>query len=94
MAARQSRMLPLGTRAPDFSLPDTTGRILSLHDFTAPGGLLLAFLGNHCPYVRHILAGFLAFAREYRAKGLDRARGHIRTGPTRCPSDGRFLHRH
>ena len=71
MAARQSRMLPLGTPAADFSLPDTTGRIWHLNDFAAPRGLLVAFLCNHCPYVRHILEGFLAFAREYGPKGLD-----------------------
>ncbi len=70
MAARQSRMLPLGTAAPDFSLPDTAGRLWSLKDFTAPRGLLVAFICNHCPYVKHILDGFVAFAHEYGPKGL------------------------
>lgn len=71
MAARQSRMLPLGTPAPDFSLPDTEGKIWTLGDFTAPKGLLVAFICNHCPYVKHILDGFVEFAHEYGAKGLD-----------------------
>ncbi len=70
MAARQSRMLPLGTSAPDFSLPDTEGRLWSLKDFAAPRGLLVTFICNHCPYVKHILEGFVAFAREYGPKGL------------------------
>ena len=71
MAARQSRMLPLGTPAPDFSLPDTEGRTWHLSDFAAPRGLLVAFICNHCPYVKHILDGFVEFAREYGTKGLD-----------------------
>lgn len=71
MAARQSRMLALGTSAAQFSLPDTAGRLWSLEDFTAPRGLLVAFLSNHCPYVKHILDGFVAFAREYGPKGLN-----------------------
>jgi peroxiredoxin len=70
MALRQSRMLALGMRAPDFSLPDASGRRVSLHDFRESRGLLVAFICNHCPYVKHLLEGFTAFANEYQDRGL------------------------
>ncbi len=70
MPARQSRMLPLGTAAPEFSLPDPTGRHWSLASFGEARALLVAFLCNHCPYVKHILEEFVAFAREYGPRGL------------------------
>ncbi|MCK6430418.1 MAG: thioredoxin family protein [Burkholderiaceae bacterium] len=71
MALRQSRMIELGTRAPDFALPDVvSGRIVGLADFSASPALLVAFICNHCPYVKHVRAGFIAFAREYGSKGL------------------------
>ena len=65
-----STMLPLGTSAPDFRLPDTTGRVVALDDFKPAPALLVAFICNHCPYVQHIRTGLAAFAREYQAKGL------------------------
>lgn len=71
MALRESRMIELGTRAPDFALPDVvSGRIVGLADFSASPALLVAFICNHCPYVKHVRAGFVAFAREYQPKGL------------------------
>jgi peroxiredoxin len=70
MAAKESRMLPLGTSAPPFSLPDASGRHYTLDDFADCAGLLVAFICNHCPYVKHILDGFIAFARDYGPKGL------------------------
>jgi peroxiredoxin len=71
MALRQSRMLELGTPAPAFRLPDAvSGKLVSLEDFAPAPALLVAFLCNHCPYVKHILDGFAAFAREYGAHGL------------------------
>ena len=63
-------MLHLGTRAPDFSLPDPQGRLVSLRDFRQAPALLVAFLCNHCPYVIHIRAALAAFAREYQPQGL------------------------
>jgi peroxiredoxin len=64
-------MIELGTRAPDFALPDVvSGRIVGLADFSASPALLVAFICNHCPYVKHVRAGFAAFAREYGSKGL------------------------
>jgi peroxiredoxin len=65
-----STMLPLGTPAPDFRLPDPEGRTVSLDDFRQAPALLVVFMCNHCPYVRHIRTGLAAFAREYQAKGL------------------------
>ena len=65
-----STMLPLGTPAPDFRLPDHEGRTVSLDDFQRASALLVAFICNHCPYVQHIRRGLAAFAREYRATGL------------------------
>jgi len=47
-------MVPLGTHAPDFALPDLTGTTVRRDDFAAAPALLVAFLCNHCPYVRHI----------------------------------------
>lgn len=72
MALTQSVMIPLGTVAPAFSLPDTaSGKTVALEDFRDAPALLVAFLCNHCPYVQHMLDGFVAFAREYGDKGLE-----------------------
>lgn len=70
MARTPSTMVELGTLAPDFSLPDTTGKQVSLSDFQGSPALLVVFMCNHCPYVKHIREEFAAFAREYQAKGL------------------------
>lgn len=56
MAAVTSAMVPLGTPAPDFALPDLTGVTVHRDDLAAAPALLVAFLCNHCPYVRHIEA--------------------------------------
>jgi peroxiredoxin len=63
-------MLPLGTQAPDFELPDTNGRIVRLADFAGKPVLLVAFICNHCPYVKHVAAGFAKLAKEYQDKGV------------------------
>ncbi|KPK10860.1 MAG: alkyl hydroperoxide reductase [Acidithiobacillales bacterium SG8_45] len=63
-------MLELGTPAPDFTLEDTSGRKVSLADFSGKDALLVIFMCNHCPYVKHIADEFSAFAREYQPKGL------------------------
>src|ERR1700739_2996762 len=71
MARRQSRMLPLGTTAPLFALCDTvSGRSVALEDVASSPALLIAFICNHCPFVRHILDGFMAFARDFGPRGL------------------------
>jgi len=62
-------MLPLGTAAPDFELPDTNGKFVSLADFKAAPALLVVFMCNHCPYVIHIRAGLAQLARDYAPRG-------------------------
>jgi peroxiredoxin len=69
--ATQSAMLALGTAAPPFRLPDTvSGKTVAVEDFSGSRALLVAFICNHCPYVKHILDGFVAFASEYAPRGL------------------------
>jgi peroxiredoxin len=70
MVLTPSTMLTLGTEAPDFSLPDTEGRTVSLSDFDDSPVLLVAFICNHCPYVHHVRDGFSKLASEYQAKGV------------------------
>ncbi|SCZ49392.1 thioredoxin family protein [Thiohalomonas denitrificans] len=71
MSLTPSTMLELGTSAPEFTLPDTaSGTLVSLDDFHEHPALLVAFICNHCPYVKHIADAFSEFAREYRDKGL------------------------
>jgi peroxiredoxin len=70
MAATPSTMLPLGTPAPDFSLPDTNGQSVSLSDFRGASALVVFFICNHCPYVKHLRAELAPLAREYQQKGV------------------------
>lgn len=66
-----STMAPLGASAPAFALPDpATGGTVSLHDFDRTPALLVVFLSNHCPFVKHIADEIGRFGREYGAKGL------------------------
>jgi peroxiredoxin len=65
MVAVNSTMLPLGTKAPDFRLPDPSGKLFSLSQFTGASALLVAFICNHCPYVKHIRSGLAQLARDY-----------------------------
>ncbi len=69
MARTESTMLDLGTPAPDFALPDTAGNTVARADF-AGRPLLVIFMCNHCPFVKHLGSEMVAFAREYQAKGL------------------------
>src|SRR5256885_6456143 len=70
MALTPSTMVPLGTKAPEFRLPDTDGKAVSLADFAGAPALLVAFLCNHCPFVKHVRAAFARLAREYQARGV------------------------
>jgi peroxiredoxin len=70
MALTPSTMLPLGTRAPDFRLPDTDGKIVALDDFANAPALLVIFLCNHCPYVKHVRDQLVSLAKDYQAKGV------------------------
>ncbi|WP_129774889.1 thioredoxin family protein [Peristeroidobacter soli] len=68
--ATQSTMLELGTAAPDFRLPSFDGKVTALADFQDARGLVVAFICNHCPFVKHIRNEFGRFAREYQSRGI------------------------
>jgi peroxiredoxin len=69
MVAVNSTMLPLGTKAPDFRLPNTNGKMVSLSDFKNAPALVVVFMCNHCPYVKHIRAGLAQLAHDYQPRG-------------------------
>ena len=71
MAQTASTMLPLGTPALDFNLPEPmTGKTVSIGDFQDTPALLVMVICNHCPFVKHIRQGLIQFARDYQAQGL------------------------
>lgn len=70
MTRTASAMLPLGTPAPAFELPDPAGRHHSLSDVAGDQGLVVAFICNHCPYVVHIRRQFVNLARHYMERGI------------------------
>ncbi len=70
MALTPSTMLPLGTPAPDFSLPNVDGRTISLADFAGKPALLVIFMCNHCPFVKHVADSLAQLAHEYQARGV------------------------
>ena len=71
MVLTPSTMMPLGRPAPDFSLPEpATGKTVSISDYDDAPALLVVFLSNHCPYVKHIAGELARFGREYQEKGL------------------------
>ena len=63
-------MLPLGTSAPDFQLPDVNGKMVSPADFKSAAALLVIFMCNHCPYVIHIRTGLAQLGRDYQSKSV------------------------
>ena len=70
MVKTLSTMLPLGTNAPDFSLMNVDGKVVSLADLSAAPALLVIFMCNHCPFVKHIAAGLADLAREYQQQDV------------------------
>jgi len=80
-------MLPLGTALPKFRLPDVDGRAVSSDDFNTAPGLLVAFICEHCPYVKHMRQEFAAFAKQYRDRGLAVV-GIMSNDTTAHPDDG------
>jgi peroxiredoxin len=70
MALTYSKMLELGTAAPEFSLPDRAGKIVSLLDFKNAPALLVMFICNHCPYVQHVASVIARLGRDYQQKGV------------------------
>ncbi|HSH95218.1 MAG TPA: thioredoxin family protein [Roseimicrobium sp.] len=69
MARTPSTMLPLGTSAPAFQLPDASGKPYSLESFRGAPALLVMFICNHCPYVKHIRTELAKIGTEYQARG-------------------------
>lgn len=59
-----------GALAPDFALPSTTGSTVSLSDFEHADALMVAFICNHCPYVKHMLAGLVRYANDYAGRSV------------------------
>ena len=70
MALTPSTMLELGTKAPGFRLPDTEGKMVALEDFAGAPALLVVFLCNHCPYVKHVRHELARLARAYQERGV------------------------
>ena len=66
MALTPSNMIPLGTQAPDFTLPDVlSGRDISLDDITSDVATVIMFICNHCPYVKHVQTELVKLANDY-----------------------------
>src|SRR5690349_12637001 len=63
-------MLALGSPAPDFALPDTDGTIVRLSDFSGARALLVLFICNHCPFVKHVRGELARLATDYTGRGL------------------------
>ena len=70
MVKTASTMLPLGTKAPDFSLVNVDGTTVSLNDFANAPALLVIFMCNHCPFVIHVASELANLAAEYQQKGV------------------------
>lgn len=71
MARTPSNMMPLGTSAPDFILPDTvSGKEVSLNELKSDRATVIMFICNHCPFVKHINKGLLALATDYQSQGV------------------------
>ncbi|TVQ38652.1 MAG: thioredoxin family protein [Spirochaetaceae bacterium] len=70
MAATPSTMLELGTRMPQFSLPDVDGKTVSSADLTGSPGTLVMFICNHCPFVIHVRDELVKLVKQYQAKGI------------------------
>ena len=71
MALTPSTMIPLGSDAPDFTLPDPVrGDMLSLADLKSDTATLIMFICNHCPYVKHVQSGLVELANDYIPKGI------------------------
>ncbi len=70
MAATTSTMLELGAAAADFALPDTDGNTVTLADFADRKALLVIFMCNHCPFVKHIADALAVLGKDLQSKGV------------------------
>ena len=70
MVRTPSTMLPLGTRAPDFELPNVDGRMVGLAEAAGPQGTVVMFICNHCPFVKHVADQLAQLGRDYAPRGI------------------------
>jgi peroxiredoxin len=63
-------MLALGTQAPDFSLLNVDGRVVKLSDFHGRRAMVVIFMCNHCPYVKHVAPELVRISNEYMTKDV------------------------
>lgn len=71
MALTESTMLTLGTTAPNFQLPDAvSGKTISLETFEDKPALLVMFICQHCPFVKHVQQELAKLGKDYTQKGL------------------------
>src|SRR5512134_3875177 len=68
--AAHSAPAELGSIAPDFALPGVCGQVWTRDTAAGPGGLLVMFICNHCPYVQAVLDRIVRDARELQAAGI------------------------
>lgn len=71
MSVTPSTMIELGTKAPDFALPDTRGNEVSLEDFDEAELIVVVFMCNHCPFVKHVRQEIINVANDYKDKGVE-----------------------
>lgn len=72
MALKESNMMPLGTKAPNFKLPDTvSGEELSFSNVRGDKATVVIFSCNHCPYVIHVNQGIINAANDYKIQGVN-----------------------
>ena len=70
MVRTPSTMLPLGTSAPDFHLPNIDGRGLTFQDVAGSRGTVVMFICNHCPFVKHVADQLAVLGEEYQTQGI------------------------
>ena len=70
MVRTPSTMLPLGTVAPDFDLPNVDGRMVDYAAAAGPRGTVVMFICNHCPFVKHVADHLAVLGREYMPHGI------------------------
>ena len=71
MAAKTTPVCEFGLKAPDFSLPDTHGKIHNLQDSMAENGLLVMFICNHCPFVKAVLEKIICDVSDLQSYGIN-----------------------
>lgn len=86
MASIHPPVCEFGWQAPDFSLPDIDGRIVTLKECMGPKGLLVMFICNHCPYVKAILPRLIADVNELKSLGVNTV-AIMSNDPTDYPED-------